>query len=411
MRRRWASLMNILLLTHDSPFPSESGDALRNYGLLRGLCAAGHKLTLLSFTQSELDPATNPLFQHCHEVHTVPLPRHSPFKRALKLISAGEADAAFRSMSAGFESRLKRLLRAGSFDVIQFSGITLGCYLPLILARKKAAGVIYDALNAEAELQRVIFDVDRRHARRWPMAFYSGLQARRLKRFEQWICRAADGVLSVSEADQRFLDQYGGASTFVVPNGVFVDDYVPAATLQRESNQLVFIGKMDYRPNVDAMEWFSAKVLPRVRRRWPAAELVIVGRNPHRRVQALAKAARIQVTGRVDSALPYLHRAALAVVPLRMGSGTRLKILEAMAAGCAVVSSSVGAAGLHDDIWQAIEIADGEVDFAQAVLSLLEDDSRRQALGQQARRQVRAHYDWGAIMPKLLGAYRDIGLG
>ena len=131
---------------------------------MRGLCAAGHKLTLLSFTQSELDPATNLLFRHCHEVHTVPLPRHSPFKRALKLISAGEADAAFRSMSAEFASRLKRLLRDGAFDVIQFSGITLGCYLPLILAHKKDASVIYDALNAEAELQRVIFDVDRRQA-------------------------------------------------------------------------------------------------------------------------------------------------------------------------------------------------------------------------------------------------------
>ena len=403
-------MMNILLLASDIPFPSQSGAAIRSYGILRGLADAGHRLTLLSFTQSDINPSASPLFQYCREVHTVPLPIHSKLKRVIKLISANRADIEFRLASERFESKLKRLLQGSAFDVIQFSGIELGCYLPLILSHKKTARVIYDAYNAEAELQRAIFGIERQRLGQLPAAAYSAIQARRLKRFEQWICKAVDGVLSVSEEDQEHLNLHGGSPTFLAPNGIFADDYRPPANNRRQPNRLVFTGKMDYRPNVDGIEWFSKKILPRVRQRCPTAELVIVGRSPHRRVQALAAEDHITVTGRVDSVQPYLHAAALAVAPLRMGSGTRLKILEAMAAGCAVVSTSIGAAGLGG-LWQAIEIADNEADFAQAIISLLKDERRRQTLGTQAIQQVRSRYDWQALTPRLLQAYRNIGLG
>lgn len=404
-------MMNILLLTPYLPFPSESGGAIRSYGFLRSLSDGEYNLTLLSLTRFDIDPLTNPLFQYCHAVHTVASPKHSKLKRLIKLIGTNKADIEFRMMSACFESKLKQLLRDSDFDVIQFSGIELGCYLPLILAHKKNARVIYDAYNAEAALQNAILDIERHHLGRLHMAVYSAMQARRLQRFEQWICQTVDHVISASEEDQRLLNLYRGSPISVVPNGIFVDDYRPPANHNRTANQLVFTGKMDYRPNVDGAEWFSDKILPQVRQRCPAAELVIVGRNPHRRVQALAAKDHITVTGWVDSVQPYLHAAALAVVPLRMGSGTRLKILEAMAAGCAVVSTPLGAAGLHHDIQQAIEIADSEADFAQIIVSLLKNEKRRQTLGQQASQQVSRRGDWQALAPHLLQAYQDVGLG
>jgi len=243
------------------------------------------------------------------------------------------------------------------------------------------------------------------------MTAYSTIQAKRLKRFEKWICQTVDGVIAVSEEDRDFLSRHEGSPIFVVPNGIFVDDYQPPLDRQRQPNQLVFTGKMDYRPNVDAMEWFSARILPRVLRRCPLTELIIVGRNPHPRIQALAAAEHITVTGWVDSVRPYLQAAAVFVVPLRMGSGTRLKILEAMASGCAVVSSAIGAAGLHRDVRQAIEVAADEADFAQIIVSLLQNEERRQELGRQASQQAASHYDWQVLIPKLLRAYRDIGLG
>ena len=219
--------------------------------------------------------------------------------------------------------------------------------------------------------------------RRWPMAFYSGLQARRLKRFERWICRTVDGVLSVSAADQRLLDRYGGASTFVVPNGVFVDDYLPAAAPHREPKSAGFHWQNGLSPKCgcDGMvqrQGAAASAAAAVSRQlslslWGAVRIDASRPWPRRRTfRSLAMSIR---RCRICIGRPW------STVPLRMGSGTRLKILEAMAAGCAVVSSSVGAAGLHDDIWQAIEIADGEVDFAQAVLSLLEDERSAAGLG------------------------------
>ena len=412
MRRCSASsAMKILLLTPDIPYPSESGAAIRNNGIIRGLSAAGHELTLLSFADKPFDIFANPLCHLCKSVRTVELPEHSKPKRILKLVTSGMADMEFRLSSPEYADALNTILQNETFDVIQFSGLELACYLPLISSRKGDAKVIYDALNAEAALQRVIAQVDQSQVRRWPAAIYSAIQARRLPRFEAGICRQVDAVVAVSYEDRKLLRQHQGAPIYVMPNGVDTSDYHPPADRRREPRQLVFSGKMDYRPNVDAIEWFHRGVLPLVQQRYPDIGLVIVGRNPHARLQALAADTAVEITGWVDTVEPYLQAATIYIVPLRMGSGTRLKILQAMAAGCAVVSTSIGAAGLNPATRSALEIADDADQFAQSIVSLLADEERRRDLGERARRQVRQHYDWSALIPLLLGAYEDIGLG
>ena len=403
--------MKILLLTPDSPLPSASGAAIRNVGILRGLHQHGHQLTLLSYADDTLDPATSPLNDYCHSLALLPIPRHSKFKRVWKLLTSDQADMEFRLFSASFQQQLKRVLDENSFDIIQFSGLELGCMLPQIRAQKRGAIVIYDALNAEAELQRLVAEVDRQRLGRLPMALYSTLQARRLKRFEREICRSVDAVLAVSEEDRAHLERHNGAPLYLMPNGISADDYLPPSGNARGRSQLVFTGKMDYRPNVDAIEWFVGKVLPNILRAHPATKFAIVGRNPHRRILDLATSRPIGVTGWVDSVLPYLHSATVYIAPLRIGSGTRLKILEAMAAGCAVVSTSIGASGLHPDLRAAMLIADDAEAFAQAVISLLEDPKLRNKLGMQARAAVRGRYDWSALIPRLLRVYEDLGFG
>ena len=270
---------------------------------------------------------------------------------------------------------------------------------------------MYDALNAEAELQRVVAQVDRGETRRLPTAIYSTIQSARLQRYEREICRAVDAVIAVSEQDRGFLLAHGGAPVRVLPNGIHAAEYEPAAEAARAPCQLVFSGKMDYRPNVDAVEWFHSAVLPLVRERNPQARLLIVGRNPHRRLQNIADDESVQITGWVESVLPYLHEATIYIAPLRMGSGTRLKILQAMAAGCAVVSTSAGAAGLNDEVKGALCTADDEAAFARAVVALLDDEGRRRQLGALAIEQVSRHYDWSALIPRLLRVYEELGLG
>ncbi len=403
--------MNILILTPDIPYPTASGAAIRNYGIIRGLVDVGHQVTLLTFIESEVDIVNNPLYSICEDVYTVQLPVRSKPERIINLITSTKADIEYRLLSDTFEKQLIELLQQNKYDVIQFSGIELGCYLSTIQSYQSRAKVIYDALNAEAELQHVIYTIDRQNIKRLPIALYSYIQARRIKHFEQWLCQTVDCVIAVSEEDKEFLEDYKGVPIFVMSNGIFVDDYIPSEHTNKNTNELVFTGKMDYRPNVDAIEWFAGNIFPDIRQHIPDTTLTIVGRNPHPRIQPYAEQNNITITGWVDSVQPYLYSATIFVVPLRMGSGTRLKILEAMASGCAVVSTSIGAAGLHEDVLQAILIADSQIEFAQTIVSLLKDEQLRHQLGKQAIQQVRQYYDWSALIPHLLNAYKEIGLG
>ncbi len=403
--------MKILLLTPDIPFPSESGAAIRNYGIIRGLRAAGHRITLLTFVEDSIVESSNPLYQLCSAIHTVQLPRRSKTTRLIKLATSTKADLELRLASPEYESALLAIMQSDVFDIVQFSGIELGGYLDLIQSKNRGAKVIYDALNAEAELQQVIARVDGGSLKRLPSALYSSTQARRLARFEKQICSGVDAVIAVSDEDLDLLSNYAGAPITVMSNGINVEEYRPHAGNTRTERQIVFSGKMDYRPNVDAVEWFCDAVLPHIFDRSPTVRLTVVGRNPHPRIQALASDDRISMTGRVDSVLPYLHAATVFVVPLRMGSGTRLKILQAMAAGCAVVSTSIGAAGLNSDVRSALAIADGAQQFADTIVALLHDEVRRQELGARALQKVSEHYDWDSLIPTLLQIYEDLRVG
>ncbi len=400
--------MKILLLTPDLPYPSESGAALRNMGIVRGLRAARHEVDLLSFHESPAALESNPLADLCAAIHTVPLPARTRRQRLTTLLTSFSADLESRLASAEFESALRQLLQTESFDIVQFSGIELGGYLKLILAERGGAKVVYDALNAEADLQRVIAGVDAGRVTRLPAALYSSVQARRLARFEASVCASVDAVVAVSSEDRDLLQRYRGAPITVMSNGIAVADYRPPAGNSRSKRQIVFSGKMDYRPNVDAAEWLCKAVLPQVWSRESSVRLSIVGRNPQARLSELAADPRIQLTGWVESVLPFLHEAALFVVPLRMGSGTRLKILQAMAAGCAVLSTSIGAAGLNSEVRCALSIADDADEFAGAVVALLQDDARRSELGARALDAVGKHYDWRVLMPDLLRLYESL---
>ena len=403
--------MKILLLTPDIPYPSQSGAAIRNWGVIRGLVEAGHELSLLSFRDGQLDSRSEALRDHCGEVISLPLPGRSKLSRLGALLASGRADMEARLACADFSSQLRRLLGENSFDIIQFSGLELGGYLDVIKRGRGSAKLVYDALNAEADLQRVIAGVDSRQPRRWPAMLYSLAQTRRLRAFEARICRGVDAVIAVSNEDRRLLRQYAGAPITVMANGIHTADYAPHGKRGRNSRLVVFTGKMDYRPNVDAIEWFCAEILPLIRRRRPAFQLTVVGRNPHARLQKLAAAGDIQLTGWVDSVLPTLHEAALYLVPLRMGSGTRLKLLQAMAAGCPLISTSIGAAGINAQTRRGILIADEAQDFAAAVMRLLADDDERGRMSELARQQVGEHYDWHALMPTLLQVYARLSGG
>jgi glycosyltransferase involved in cell wall biosynthesis len=159
------------------------------------------------------------------------------------------------------------------------------------------------------------------------------------------------------------------------------------------------------------MLWFAADILPLIQNRVPDVRLYIVGQQPHRRLEALRDNEHIALTGWVADVAPFLHAAAVYVAPLRMGSGTRLKILEAMAAGCAITATPLAAAGLPDEARSALIISENAPQMADAIVTLLQNKEQRATLENMAKAVVYKHYDWSVLIPRLLAAYREIGLG
>jgi glycosyltransferase involved in cell wall biosynthesis len=198
-----------------------------------------------------------------------------------------------------------------------------------------------------------------------------------------------------------------GLEPIIVPNGVDTESYCPggvaAASLERHA--LVFTGKMDFRPNVDAALWFCSDVLPLVVRVCPEAHLYIVGKSPHPRLAPLKQVPNVTVTGFVEDVRPYIAGATVYVVPLLAGGGTRLKVLEAMSMGKAIVSTTLGCQGIHARHGRDIVLADHGSDFARQVSALLTDEARRNELGQAARSFVEEHFDWRTVTTPLEQVY------
>ena len=408
--------MKILFLTPQLPYPPHQGTAIRNYNLIANL-SPNYEVHLLSFVHSrdELERAI-PLHGRCRSIETVLAPRRSPLKRLLSLFLSPLPDMALRLPSAEFKAKLRTLLKRERFDVVQVEGIEMGPYLEQVVGSGPL--VVFDDHNAEYVLQKRAFETDARDVRRWIGALYSLVQWRKLSRYEAALCRLADRVVAVSEVDAEALRALvPGLRVDVVPNGVDTEFYKPqgagdkgqvedrALPLAPCPLSLVFTGKMDFRPNVDAVIWFCEEVLPLVRREVPGVRFYIVGRSPHRRVLRLAKDPAVTVTGYVDDVRPYIAAASVYVVPLRVGGGTRLKVLEALACGKAIVSTSLGCEGLGLTPGQELLVADTPEEFARRVVELLRNPERREELGRAARRFAEERYDWRLIVPKLERVY------
>lgn len=216
-------------------------------------------------------------------------------------------------------------------------------------------------------------------------------EARRWRSFERWVAQAFDDVVVVSDEDARAF----GSPVRVTPNGVDVASYEP--TPLGADPRLVFTAALYTGPNVDGIRWFVREVLPVLRRSIPAAQLDIVGSAPVAEVKALASQPGVHLHADVADVRPFLAAARAAVIPLRIGSGTRLKALEAMAAARPVVGTRIGLEGLHVTDGIDVLIADDPAAMAQSLYRVLTDDAAATALATEGRRLVETRYDWAPI--------------
>ncbi len=380
-------MSRVLLLLPSVPEPADSGARLRNLMLLR-LLAEQHTVDAIAFGTDE-DAAR--LARLVERSRVVAPPRRSLAQRALTLAGARLPDMAERLWSPAAAETVRCM--AQQADIVQAEGVEMARYLSLVPPDKR----VYDAHNPEFLLQRRLSET----APTAMAKLYSRLQWQRLEGFERAVVKASRLTLAVSQHDANQLRALAnGGCVKVVPNGIDVQSF--AVRPDPGTRDLLFVGKLDYRPNTDAVRWLIEAVLPNV----PEARLFVVGANPPRwLVQAGQQDARIAVTGYVDDERPYLRRCAALVLPLRVGAGSRLKALVAMASGVPIVSTSLGMEGLEVQAGLDHLQAESATQWAHALRQVLIDAALREGLAHRARKVVEERYDWQAVRAAVLAAY------
>ena len=372
-----------------------SGAELRCHHLAAGL-ARHMDVVHLGFTRSGEQPC------EAGGVRFFPVPRPHAYRPVDMLRGAiGPVPFPVRNYSrANMTAELERLLDAQHFDIVQVESIHLAGYLP-VLRRPSARRrwIVCDWHNIESQLLA-------QHSRTAGglRTTYIRRQASLLERYERWFVDQCDAHLVVSEPDRDTLLRYGTRKpVLVVENGVSVQDFAEdcPAVGSNPRRRVLFVGSMDYYANCDAVKYFAAEVWPEIHAHLPDLAFTIVGRNPPPEVRALAASLGIEVTGSVPDVRPYYREALMAVVPLRVGGGTRLKILEAMAAGLPVISTTLGAEGLSAVPGTHYLQADTALAMRARILEAAQGGGTIARIASAGRELVKRSYDWQALSGSL----------
>ncbi len=407
--------MKVLALSAQIPYPPHHGKAMRDYYLLNGL-ARGHDLYLLCLAQDAGESASASPLEHLFPFAAVPRPAHRLPNRLAALLFSRTPDLIRRCASPTFRRLLTERLRRHPPDALLVEGLEMAAYglwAQEYLRRlgRPLPALILDEHNAEYLLQQRAWEIAWQE-KRLSAAFYSRLQAGRLRRFEARACRAADRVLAVSSSDRAALLRLAPeASIAIIPNGVDCSAYAPLPSApDPHPPTLVFTGRMDFRPNVDAVQWFCQEVWPQVRAAVAEARFQIVGRSPTPAVEALQRLPGVEVVGAVPDDRPYIGRADLYVLPMRFGGGIRFKLLQALAMERAVVSTPLGAEGVEGLVdGEHLRLAAGAEEFAARVVELLHRPEERTRLGKAGRKLIASGYDWQVILPRLEAVLAGLG--
>jgi polysaccharide biosynthesis protein PslH len=389
--------MRVLLLTLVAPNPPDSGPKVKTHYLLRYL-AQRHRVTLVSFVRSQAEAAAARALEGlCEAVYTVPM-RRSRARDAgylLGSLASGQPFLMLRDDSRAMRRLLRHLVARERFDLAHADQLNM-----IQFARATGLPVVFDAHNA-------VWTIFQRMARQERGLKRAAIEIewRKLKRYEGRVCRSSAGVMAVSQEDRAALVAAGAAEPIaVIPIAVDVQGIAPVER-RPDARGMLSMATMYWPPNIDGVLWFARDVLPIVRREAADAPFYVVGARPPAAVRALAADTAIQVTGYVDDPAPYLQSSALTVVPLRAGGGMRVKILEALARGIPIVSTTIGAEGIDVTPGQHLLIADEPAAFAEAVLRLLRDRALADRLADAGRRHALARYDWRAVCPAVEQVY------
>lgn len=395
----------LLFLCQTLPFPPDGGVQIRSYNILR-LLSYKYDVTALCFFRRATRPSPEAVeagiagLSGMAQVEAFQIPQEFSRLRLLwdhvRSATSRRPYTVFAYDSAEFAKRLKELLKFERFDLVHLDSLDLSSYLPAL----NGLPVACTHHNIESDLlaRRALTEESP-----WKR-YYFRIQASLLRSEEARWCPKIDLNAVVSDADGSRLTAIApGANVITIPNGVDTKAFRPSPSTA-SARSIVFVGGYSWYPNRDALYYFGEEILPRIRRTTNVA-VTWVGRAPTSVIDECSRKYGIRLTGYVEDIRPFVESAACYVVPLRIGGGTRLKILDAWAMGKAVVSTSVGCEGLQAVDRENILIRDDADAFASSVVELLEDVSLRERIGRAARQTAEEIYDWDVIGEKLHDAY------
>ncbi len=388
-----ADRLRILIVTPSLPYPLIWGFGIRVYQIIKYL-AERHHVTVLAYAGATDQDNVSALRQTGATIHAVVRDeRTTAAKRQAQLTSLFSSDSfQWQSLeSMAMQTAIDSLLATEHFDIIQVESSQMAGF-----EFKSSVPLLVDEHNIEYELLYRTFATERSAVRK----FYNWVEYRKFRHEEQRSWKQSDGCILTSDREETILRRHSPRTpTLVVPNGVDIDSFQPTPGI-RDPNSVIFVGVMHYRPNVDAAMYFAREIMPRLLRERPKLTFTIVGGGPPDELKRLASE-NIVLTDRVPDTRPYAARAGVVVVPLRMGSGTRLKVLEGLAMGCPLVSTSVGCEGITIEDGEHLLVADDPAAFARSVLRLLDDGALASRLGGNGRALVEERYSWPSVLRQL----------
>ena len=384
--------MKILLLTYRLPTDLCGGDKSTIHHMLKFL-SQRHQVVLLSLIHSpEQRKQTDLVAPFCERVELIHLPRwRSYLNCSLAMLSGSPFQVAYFRCTA-FRRRLQQLLATENFDVLYGYHLRSAQYLQVPQPRLSTPPLrVLDLKPVQSlNLRRM-----KEHFRSPVKRLLYQEECRRVVKYEPHVVESLDRCFIISETDRQALDPNSQLSNVTInPHGIDTKKFCPQPSSHKHPSSIVFCGKMDYDPNVDAAMYFCREIFPHIKKSVPQAKLFLVGSNPPSSIQYLARDSSIEVTGYVDDVRSYLNRSEVAIDPLRIGAGLQNKVLEAMASGLPMVITPIANEGIQARHGRDVLVSGSSLEFADSVVRLLEDPALRSQMGAAAREFVCESWTW-----------------
>jgi hypothetical protein len=385
--------LNILYLCHRFPFKPKRGGKIRPFNMIRHLHEAGHMVTVCSLARSEAEAEEGRgIAPHCGHFEIGLVSEPLQMARMVARLPIVTPSSMGYFYSADLARKVRALLATQPFDLIFVHCSSVAQYVEHVQGIPKILD--FGDMDSQKWLEYA-------HYKPWPLSWGYRLEGTKMLWAEKRLARRFDLCTATTRAEWQTLEHYGtGAATGWFPNGVDAKLFSPGDG-RYDPDTLSFIGRMDYYPNQECMTRFCRDVWPLLKARRPSLKLKIVGADPTPQIRALGNLDGVTVTGSVPEVQPYVLESALMVAPLAIARGTQNKILEAMAMGVPVVTSTPAAGGVDAEPGRHLLVADSAVDIAEAVLSIVENPSERARFSKAGRERVLSHHAWPHSMQRL----------